>query len=49
MSGGPRAVVSTAAFHARVQGSVPRLGGLKEAKIVSSSSIYKTKYCGEPP
>ena len=31
--GGPRVVVSTAAFHARVRGSVPGLGGLKEAKI----------------
>ena len=28
--GGPRVVVSTAAFHARVQGLVPGLGGLKE-------------------
>ena len=28
--GGPRVVVSTAAFHARVQGSVPGLRGLKE-------------------
>ena len=30
--GGPRVVVSTAAFHARVQGSVPGLGSLKETK-----------------
>ena len=28
--GGPRVVVSTAAFHARVPGSVPGLGGLKQ-------------------
>ena len=35
--GGPRVVVSTAAFHARVQGSVPCLGGLKETKISSPS------------
>ena len=28
-----RVVVSTAAFHARVRGSVPGLGGLKEAKM----------------
>ena len=28
--GGPRVVVSTAAFHARVRGSVPGLGSLKE-------------------
>ena len=33
MGGGPRVVVSTAAFHARVRGSVPGLGGLKEAKM----------------
>ena len=31
--GGPRVVVSTAAFHARVWGSVPGLGGLKETKL----------------
>ena len=31
--GGPRVVVSTAAFHARARGSVPGLGGLKEAKM----------------
>ena len=28
-----RVVVSTAAFHARVRGSVPGLGGLKETKM----------------
>ena len=33
MGGGPRVVVSTAAFHARAQGSFPGLGGLKEAKM----------------
>ena len=32
LGGGPRVVVSTAAFHARARGSVPGLGGLKEAK-----------------
>ena len=32
VGGGPRVVVSTAAFHARVRGSVPGLGGLKETK-----------------
>ena len=32
MGGGPRVVVSIAAFHARVRGSVPGLGGLKETK-----------------
>ena len=31
--GGPKVVVSTAAFHARVRGSVPDLGGLKETKM----------------
>ena len=31
--GGPRVVVSTAAFHARFRGSVPGLGGLKETKM----------------
>ena len=31
--GVPRVVVSTAAFHARVRGSVPGLGGLKETKM----------------
>ena len=38
MGGGPRVVVSTAAAHARVRGSVPGLGGLKETKNVSSPS-----------
>ena len=33
MGGGPRVVVSTAAFHARVRGSVPGLSGLKETKM----------------
>ena len=33
LGGGPRVVVSTAAFHARVRGSVPSLGGLKETKM----------------
>ena len=33
MGGGSRVVVSTAAFHARVRGSVPGLGGLKETKM----------------
>ena len=40
---------STAAFHARVRGSVPGLGGFKEKKNVSSPSTCKTQYCGEPP
>ena len=33
LGGGPRVVVSTAAFHARVRGSVPGLDGLKETKM----------------
>ena len=47
--GGPRVVVSTAAFHARVRCSVPGLGGLKETKNVSSPSTCESQYCGEPP
>ena len=42
-------VVSTAAFQARVRGSVPGLGGLKETKNVSSPSTCESQYCGEPP
>ena len=49
MGGGPRVVVSTAAFHARVRGSVPGLGGLKERKKVSSPSTCESQYCGELP
>ena len=37
------------AFHARVRGSVPGLGGLKETKIVSSPSTCESQHCGEPP
>ena len=47
--GGPRVVVSTATFHARVRGSVPGLGGLIEKKNVSSPSTCESQYCGEPP
>ena len=46
---GPRVVVSTAAFHARVRGLVPGLGGLKETQNVSSPSTCESQYCGEPP
>ena len=35
-SGGPRVVVSTAAFHVRVRSSVPGLGGLEETKMFLS-------------
>ena len=38
LGGGPRVVVSTAAFHARVRGSVPGLGGLKETYVSSPST-----------
>ena len=34
LGGGPKVVVSTAAFHARVRGSVPGLGGLKETMFL---------------
>ena len=47
--GGPRVVVSTAAFHARVRGSVPSHGGLKETKNVSSPSTCESQYCEETP
>ena len=46
--GGPRVVASTAAFRARVRGSVPGLGGLKETKNASSPSTCESQYCGEP-
>ena len=36
---GPRVVVSTAAFHARVRVSVPGRG----------TSTRETQHCGEPP
>ena len=42
--GGPRVVVGTAAFHARVRGSVPGLGGFKETKNVSSPSTCASQY-----
>ena len=48
VGGGPRVVVSTAAFHARVRGSVPGLGGLKETKCFPPSTC-ESQYCGEPP
>ena len=48
-AGGPRVVFSTAAFHARVWGSLPGLGGFKETNNVSSPSMCESQYCGEPP
>ena len=41
LGGGPRVVVSTAAFHARVRGSLPGLGGLKETKMFLPHSRVK--------
>ena len=44
--GGPRVVVSTAAFHARVRGSVPGLGGLKETKLFLPHPRVKVSIMG---
>ena len=44
--GGPRVVVSTAAFHARVRGSVPGLGGLKETKMFLPHPCVKVSIAG---
>ena len=44
--GGPRVVVSTAAFHARVRGSVPGLGGLKETKMCLPHPRVKVSLVG---
>ena len=44
--GGPRVVVSTAAFHARVWGSVPGLGGLKETKMFPPHPRVKVSIVG---
>ena len=44
--GGPRVVVSTAAFHARVWGSVPGLGGLKETKLFLPHPRVKVSIVG---
>ena len=46
MDGGPRVVVSTAAFHARVRGSVPGLGGLKETKLFLPHPRVKVSIVG---
>ena len=45
-SGGPRVVVSTAVFHARVRGSVPGLGGLKETKMFLPHPRVKVNIVG---
>ena len=44
--GDPRVVVSTAAFHARVRGSVPGLGGLKETKLFLPHPRVKVSIVG---
>ena len=44
--GGPRVVVSTAAFHARVRGSVPGLGGLKKTKLFLPHPRVKVSIVG---
>ena len=46
MGGGPRVVFSTAAFHARVRGSVPGLGGLKETKLFLPHPRVKVSIVG---
>ena len=44
--GGPRVVVSTAAFHARVPGSVPGLGGFKETQMFLPHPRVKVSIVG---
>ena len=44
--GGPGVVVSTAAFHDRVRGSVPGLGGLKETKMFLPHPRVKVSIVG---
>ena len=44
--GGPRVVASTAAFHARVRGSVPGLGGFKETKMFLPHPRVKVSIVG---
>ena len=44
--GDPRVVVSTAAFHARIRGSVPGLGGLKETKLFLPHPRVKVSIVG---
>ena len=46
VGGGPRVVVSTAAFHASVRGSVPGLGGLKETKMFLPHPRVKVSIVG---
>ena len=46
LGGGPRVVVSTAAFHARARGSVPGFGGLKETKMFLLHPCVKISIVG---
>ena len=46
VGGGPRVVVSTAAFHVRVRGSVPGLGGLKQTKLFLPHPRVKVNIVG---
>ena len=46
VGGGPRVVVSTAAFHARARGSVPGLGGLKETNMFLPHPRVKVSIVG---
>ena len=46
LGGGPRVVVSTAAFHARVRGSVPGLGCLKKTKMFLPHPRVKVSIVG---
>ena len=44
--GGSRVVVGTAAFHTRVRGSFPGLGGLKETKLFFPHPLLKLSIVG---
>ena len=44
--GGPRVLVSSAAFHATVRGSFPGLGGLKETKMFLPHLLVKINIVG---
>ena len=46
LDGGPRVVVSTAAFHVKVRGSVPSFGGLKETKMFLRHPLVKLSIVG---
>ena len=46
VGGGSRVVVSTVAFHARVRGSVPGLGGFKETKMFLPHPRVKVSFVG---